>query len=386
MKTIFAFRANNDNWLLKLNGISEFAHSKDWKLQVLEANMPPAKIRELVVLWNPSGVIVDDATLKPDIFKSIPCVFFDRSPDLLQRGLTIVRHASSDIARLATLELLNLDYAHYGFLGWFRKDYWVRDKYEIFAELMNLHGKKIHEFHPHGCADVNNPTFHRQLKDWIVSLPKPCGIYGVNDNITVHAVSIATTLGISIPDEIALIGSDDNQPLCESLTPTLSSVRADFHSAGVRAAELLHEQMTAPRYTPQLCVIPPLRVIRRQSTRLLKKNNPAIQRVLELIRRKATSGLTARDVVQAVPGSRRMAEIHFRESVGHSVLQEIQSVRFESALELLKNTSVSMTAVADRSGWPSLLQLERHARKSLGRSLTQLRQDFARQRLQRSSP
>lgn len=375
MKNILAFRANNDNWTFKLNGIAEFARTKDWRLQVMEANMPSSKIRELLALWRPSGIIVDDDTLQPGAIKPIPSVFFDRSPDLVRRGLTIVRHASNDIARLATLELLKLNYPDYAFLGWFREGYWVKDKYEAFAKLMKLHGKRMYEFHPYGCEDVNNPDFHRQLRNWIVSLPKPCGIYGVNDDITVHAVSIAMTLGIAIPEEIALIGSDDNQPLCESLTPTLSSVRADFRTAGFRAAELLHQQMVDPGYRAQVCVISPLRVIRRQSTRLLKKSNPAIQRALELIRREAPSGLTAIDVIRSISGSRRMAEIRFRESVGHSILQEIQSVRFESALELLKNTSISITAIADRSGWPSLLQLERYAQKALGQSLTQLRQE-----------
>lgn len=378
MKNILAFRASDDNWLLKLNGITEFARQQDWKLLVIEADLPQSKIRELLNLWNPAGVIVDDQMLTPNIFKSIPSVFFDRSPDLLRKGLTIVRHASSDIARLATLELLNLNYPDYAFLGWFRKTYWMEDKRRTFAELMKLHGKRIHEFYPEGCTDANSPEFHRQLRRWIATLPKPCGIYGVTDSITAHAVSIAAALGIAIPEEIAIIGSDDNLTLCESLSPTLSSVRADFHTAGFRAAELLHKQLTRNDCAPQLCVVQPLRVIRRQSTRLLKKSNPTIQKALEFIRREATSGLTANQVIETIPGSRRMAEIRFRESVGHSILQEIQSIRFDSALELLKNPSISITAIADRSGWTSLLQLERYVQGTHGRSMTQLRREISR--------
>jgi transcriptional regulator GlxA family with amidase domain len=153
----------------------------------------------------------------------------------------------------------------------------------------------------------------------------------------------------------------------------MTSVLPDFETTGRMAAELLAAKIDDPATPAALHVVPPLGIVRRQSTRLFKRSDADVQAAMELIRREAANGVKARDVLDTFPCSRRQAEIRFRSLTGHTVLEEIQDVRFARAMELLKTPGVAIGAIAGRSGWPSELVLERYARKRTGKTLSEIR-------------
>ena len=330
-----------------------------------------------MAFWNPAGCIVEAdgaaSRLRPRDFGNTPVVFLDHSPEIVQEGASVVRHDSARIAHLAARELLALDYPAYALIGWFYPSYWMQDKINAFQDILSLHGKTAFIFRP-AASDQNNPTaLQRHLQSWLARLPRPCGIFGVNDAICELALSAAVSLGLSIPEEMAFVGADDDALICEVTTPSLSSVRPDFRKTGLLAAELLAERIAHPRAPARLCVVPPLRVVQRLSSRAFQRLDPMVKTALERIRRDAADGLRARQVLDAFPCSRRQAEIRFRAATGHSVLEEIQDARFARALELLRNPDIALSAIADRSGWPSSLTLSRYVRKRLNQTLTQLR-------------
>lgn len=378
VKTILVFRTTGlECWHHKLEGMRQFAHARGWRLQVIDGDTSAKQAADLLVFWEPLGCIVEadggDTRLRPRHFRGTPVVFLDHSPDITREGASVVRHDSAQIARVAAKELLRLDFQDYALVGWFFHAYWMLDKLEAFKSVLELHGKRVHVFEPEAGDRGGTTALQRRLRPWLRRLPKPCGIFGVNDYIAERALSAAAALGYAIPEELAFVGADNDELICETTRPSLTSVLPDFKATGRMAAELLAAKIDGPVSPAVLRVVPPLGIVRRQSTRLFNRSDAAVQAAMELIRRKASNGVKARDVLKTFPCSRRQAEIRFRSLTGHTVLEEIQEARFARAMELLESPNISIGAIAGRSGWPSELVLERYVRKRTGKTLSEIR-------------
>lgn len=379
MKTVIVFRTTGlECWQYKLEGMHRFANARGWRLQVIDGDTSAIQAANLLDFWEAQGCIVEadggDTKLRPGHFRGTPVVFLDHSPDIIGEGASVVRHDSAQIARVAAKELLRLDFHDYALVGWFSRAYWMLDKLAAFKSVLELHGKTVHVFEPEaGERGGTTTSLQRHLRVWLRRLPKPCGVFGVNDYIAERALSAAVALGYEIPEELAFVGADNDELICETTRPSMTSVLPDFKTTGHMAAELLATQIDDPSSPAVLRVVPPLGIVRRQSTRLFKRSDADVQAAMELIRRKAADGVKARDVLETFPCSRRQAEIRFRSLTGHTVLEEIQEVRFARAMELLKSPNVSIGAIAGRSGWPSELVLERFVRKRTGKTLSDIR-------------
>lgn len=378
MKTVLVFRTTGlECWQHKLEGMHRFADTRGWRLQVIDGSTSASQAADLLDFWEAVGCIVEadggDTKLRPRHFRRTPVVFLDHSPDITREGASVVRHDSAQIARVAAKELLRLDFNDYALVGWFSHAYWMLDKLEAFKSVLELHGKRVHVFEPEAGERGGTTAFQRRLRAWLRRLPKPCGIFGVNDYVAERALSAAVALGYAVPEELAFVGADNDEIICETTRPSMTSVLPDFKTTGYIAAELLAKRIDDPASPAVLSVVHPLGIVRRQSTRLFKRSDADVQAALELIRRKAADGLRARDVLATFPCSRRHAEIRFRSLTGRSVLEEIQDVRFARAMEFLKSPNVAIGAIAGRSGWPSELVLERFVKKRTGKTLSEIR-------------
>lgn len=160
--------------------------------------------------------------------------------------------------------------------------------------------------------------------------------------------------GIRIPEDLAVIGVDNDLDVCEYARPTLSSVAPDWFGAGRLTAEALDRLMKDPKSGPIRLTYPPVNIIRRQSTQRLKRPDPEVSAALERIRREACGGLTAGAVVRMFTCSRRMAEIRFRQLTDHSILDAIRSIRLERAKELLAENDRDIGAIANFCGYGSM--------------------------------
>ena len=383
MQTILVFRTTKlECWSRKFAGIQAFARNRDWRLQTIICTGGTILVAPLLVFWHPAGCIVESdgasTNIRPRDFGKLPAVFLDHSPELVHQGASVVRHDSARIAQLAARELLERDFASHAVIGWHHPVYWARDKIDAFQKALALHGRRAEGFQPRPAERDDLTILLRRLQKWLLKLPRPCGVFGVNDLVCEIALSAATALGISIPEDLAFVGADDDPLICETTIPSLTSVQPDFFQTGLTAAELLAERMEDPSRPARLRVIPPLQIVRRLSTRLILRPDPLVKKALARIEREAVSGLTARQVLADFPSSRRQAEIRFRAATGHSVLEEIQNVRFAHALELVRDDSTALGAIADRTGWPSTLVLSRYVRRRTGKTLSELRRATSR--------
>ena len=180
-------------------------------------------------------------------------------------------------------------------------------------------------------------------------------------------------LGLRSPEDVAIVGVDNLEIICENAITTLTSIEIDFRQAGRASADLLALAMENPRRAPQTVKYGEGRIIRRQSTRLMKTCDAHIARALERIRREACAGLKAADVIAEIGSSRRTAETRFRAATGRSVLEEINGVRLERAFSLLRRPNCPISLVAGECGWRTDAYLKRLFKRTTGLTMREWR-------------
>ena len=175
---------------------------------------------------------------------------------------------------------------------------------------------------------------------------------------------------LHVPDEVAIIGVNDDDLLCEGAWPPLTSVQCDFERVGYTAAELLYRLMRGE--TPpaeELCVrVPPLGVTHRPSTDILAVQNPDIVAALRFIRDHACDPCSVSDVLRQVPVGRRWLERNFLEQIGRSPYDAILQIRIKRAQELLTKTNLNVQEIASECGFNSIRNFNHQFRLSTGDS------------------
>ena len=340
----------------KLEGAYAYAHAHGWDIQVIDPGATSRKAAELVRFWSPAGVLVECGSeqnnFEPTIFGPTPVVFLDRNPKALATRAFCVVHDSVATSRLAARELLSLKLSAYAYVPWPEPRFWSEEREQGFAAAIRLNDRGYSRFSSR-ARSTDLRALQRELGDWLKDLPRPVGIFAANDFMAAQVAAAASRVGLAIPDDLALVGVDNDELLCENTIPTLSSVRPDFRAAGLKAAELLARQMENPKLNPITVTFGPLQLVRRASSNRTKRIDREVLAALDLIRREACNGLRAKAVAACFSCSRRMAEIRFRAMTGKSPLEAIQEVRLARAMELLADPSHERKVVANLCGYSS---------------------------------
>ena len=366
MQIVLFFQSSQrNNWERKLAGAYQFAREHDWLLQVVPNATTAREMRRTIDYWKPAGCMVDmvnsHRSMPDGIFHDCPVVYLD-PPCTSRRTLNpILEHDSTATARLAAEELLKSGFEDYAYIP-YQDNRWNRDRMESFRRMVTMAGKRFHRL------PGTNPRI-------ILShLPKPCGILAGNDAAAADTIHAAAVLGLAIPEQIAIAGIDNEELLCENETPTISSVEQDFEGAGYRLAQLLSMEMESRGSAPKFSTYGPLRLVKRSSTAMFPKDDPRVRRALEYIRLNATTGKVSVDAVAAAMGcSRRLATLRFREAIGHSITEELQRVRVETAKLLLRDSWRSIDTIVDFCGYASASYLKKTFKAHTGMSMREWR-------------
>ena len=333
---------------LNLAGITRAAGEIGWRVQVIDTTPTQRQFEKLVAFWRPVGIIIEGSggRLPYRLPTDIPTVLLDADPTSQDRA-TCVRNDSAFIGELVAKELLSLGFGHFAFVGWHRRIYWCEEKLEAFSRILGLHGAALSEFRPTIREANDQIRLQKRLRSWLRSLPLPCGVFAINDTLAEQILAAALAEDIEVPAQLAVIGVDNDEAICERTRPTLTSVMPNFEETGYQAVKTLLADRPCSR---RIC---PLALVRRQSTRLLPVNDQQVAAALELIRREACGGLRARDVFALFPCSRRLAEQRFLQIAGTTVLKAIHRTRLERAKQLLADPQIPIKTVANRCGWNS---------------------------------
>lgn len=364
MKQILYLRSyDNYNASQKLNGVYRVAKALSWDIRILDirSDTTEATILDMIKFWNPLGIIAESAagncSYSPKVFGRLPVVYIDRDPGEGRHVAFTVNNDSAAVARIAAQELLSLNLASYAYVPWRHKLFWCREREAAFTHFINANGHKVHRFNGI-CSDETMLYSEKDLGDWLRPLPRPVGIFATNDFVAQQVIAAAIRAGLSVPDDVAVVGVDNELPICENTHPTITSILPDFEYAGEAAAKLLDRIINTPNSRPAHETFGPIRLVRRESARRLAKHDPFVSQAVELIRLKACEGLTAAEVCSRFPMSRRMAEIRFRRVIGHSILDEIQRIRIEKAKELLSRPEMTdLGAITNFCGYATVAAL-----------------------------
>ena len=351
-----------------LTGVRDFAQSTDWSIQSIEFSGKPFPVRDLIRFWSPAGCIVEVSGngLRPNVvpyrsFGSIPVVYVGGDVTLTPRNATCVIHDAIAVGEAAARELMTLGFGHFAFIGW-RGHTWSTRRKNAFADALKMNGRDL--------ISMDLPSIDkgiRPLKSWLSTLPKPCGILAANDAIAETALNACRLLSISVPGEIAVIGVDDDETICENTMPTLTSIRPDFRQGGRFAARLLARKILHPSDAVRTETTFSISgIVRRGSTRISKRKDDCVSAALERIWSKDGARLAARDILAMFPCSRRSAEMRFRLATGHSVLDELLKARINQAKRLLVDTQLPVSAIIESCGYGSSTYFRNAFRQETG--------------------
>ncbi len=187
---------------------------------------------------------------------------------------------------------------------------------------------------------------------WLNQLPKPVAVFAFNDAYALELIHLCNQAQVNIPDELALIGVDDDELLCKLAHPSLSSVRINFQHIGYRALEMLSAAIHKNPYeTPEMVSCPPSYVTERESTRPIVTRETSLRRAVEFISCHFREPLKVNDVVNASKVSRRTLEYHFRSHLNKSISEYLQLFRLTHSAYLLSSGFLPVSQIADQSGY-----------------------------------
>jgi len=206
------------------------------------------------------------------------------------------------------------------------------------------------------------------IAEWLMSLPKPIGLMTCNDDRGELVIGACKIAGVQVPQEIAIVGVDNDRLICDLSSPPLSSIALSVEKAGYEAAALLDKMMADEKPPSYEIYIQPTHVVTRQSTDILAIDDRDVAEAVRFIRSHAKRAIYVDSVVDAVPLSRRVLEKRFRTILGHSIHDEIRRVRVELIVQMLAETQMPISDIADALEFPSVAHISRYFSKEKGMS------------------
>lgn len=253
------------------------------------------------------------------------------------------------IAAVAADHFFERDFRHFAFLGDDRFR-WSDNRCRAFVEAVAAQGHDVAVFSPRGRRTPPADD-DEEVEAWLARLPKPVALLACYDSRGRQAIDACRRAGIAVPDEVAVLGVDDDDVLCGLASPPLSSVMPDAIGAGRRAAELLEQLMRGEPLERSEWLLRPLGIAVRQSTDVLAIEDPLVVAAVRHIRDHACEGINVADVARVLTTTRRVLESRFTKRVGHTPHEEIARVQFHRVEQLLLETDLPLATIAMRAGF-----------------------------------
>ncbi len=230
---------------------------------------------------------------------------------------------------------------------------YFEQRHEAFVEALRERGCPCEVYHVPGQGETpaHWETHENRLAQWVKRLPKPVGIMACTDQLGFWLLDACRRAGVAVPEEVAVVGVEDDESLCTMASPPLSSVRLGADRIGYRAAALLDRLMAGKPPTKQTIVLQPVGIVTRPSSDIVALEDGLVARALRLIRDKACDGLTVEDLLDSLVVSRSSLERRMRQAIGRSPKAQIMRVRLDRARRLLTDTGLSVAAVAEQTGF-----------------------------------
>jgi LacI family transcriptional regulator len=285
----------------------------------------------------------------------LPLVLLDPAPAHLKPPLPRAPAITTDtdaIVRMAFDHLRACGCHTFAFVHSHTETVWSNARGKAFAQWADRHGFGCHVY---GSLPTRIPweADIRRLGAWLARMPRGLGVLAAMDQRGRHVIEACQEAGLRVPDDVVVLGVDNDPLLCELCEPSLSSIAMDAHRAGFEAARTLHLLMQGVALPPGTRIlVQPTHVSRRQSTASGFDQNPLIATARRYIfDHFAERGIQIADIARHCAVSRRLLETRFVKTLGRTLLQELTAVRMERARTLLRDTLDTVTDIAAASGF-----------------------------------
>jgi LacI family transcriptional regulator len=291
-------------------------------------------------------------------------------------GIPWVETDDTEIARLAFEHLKERGLRHFAYCGddHFNWSAWRRDRFTQLVEGAGCdcsifpapHHPTSPSPHHHASPSLAHEQELQSLTRWVAALPRPIGVMACYDIRGRQVLAACRAANRAVPDEIAVIGCDNDELLCDLSVPPLSSVAPDTDSTGYMAAQLLDRMMDGEKIPPTAHLLKPLGVVPRLSTDTLAITDPEMAQAVRFIRTHACQGINVADVLNHLSMSRRVFENEFKRLFGRMPHEEIVRTRIQRVKELLIQTDLPLYAVAQRTGFKHVEYMSVVFKKKVG--------------------
>lgn len=283
------------------------------------------------------------------------------------------------IGELAADHLFARGFREFGFFGLEEIQY-SRTRWLGFSESLEKQGCSCSQLLATPTFRFDGATWmsqYEQLSKWLQSLQRPCGVFVVSDYRACQVLEACREQGISVPDQVAVVGVDDEQVICEHVSPTLTSVARNDALEGYKAAEMLDMLMKGEGLPSQEVIVPPSEVVTRDSTAAFAVSDERLHKALAHLHDHIHKPITIEELAAHADVSRRWLEYAFRDVFRETPYQYIRRQRLMKAKQLLADEpKASITSVAKRTGFASVKQMRIAFQQAYGMSPGEFRRSF----------
>jgi LacI family transcriptional regulator len=327
---------------------------------------PPAWLRR----WKGDGMLVRIET--PEMYEvvrrcGVPAV--NLRGTIKGLPLPYVTMDNREIARLAHQHLRDRGIRNFAVCGRAAtRNLALIERCDHFRELIERDGGVCYIFPPLAArrTAVTWEQEQDQLAAWIRSLPKPVGIFGCNDERGLQVLDACRRVGVTVPDDVAVIGVDNDPAICDLTIPRLTSIDPNAEAIGYEAAALLDRMMAGQAAPTDPIMLAPRGVVTRRSTDVVASDDQEVGRAIGYIREHACRGLQVVDVLGHMAMSRASLQQRMKQVLGRTIHQEIQRVRLGKVKDLLAMSDMTIKQVARESGFASVQYMTRVFRAVTG--------------------
>ncbi|MFO8063071.1 MAG: XylR family transcriptional regulator [Spirochaetia bacterium] len=331
--------------------------------------------------WTGDGVIARiEYAAEAELASQLPCPVVDVANTFPMPDVHVISNGDLETGRLAARHFKANGFSNFAFCGVAPAE-WSRLRLEGFREEVGRQELPVFEQPLEWWLEE---TYSVELALFLSRLPKPVSVFACNDKAGLRVSSTCASEGIAVPDQVAILGVDNEDIPCELANPSLSSVALQLEKIGATAAarldrlfggnggELLSEAPLVSSGGVELVdgakpiVIPPLEVVERRSTSAYASSNPLVVEAFRLIRGEDGHRFEISDLVTELSVSRRTLESQFKHETGRTLHDAITLQRIRIATRLLRTTNLKLEAIAQESGFGSVQRFFAHFKRHTG--------------------
>ena len=368
-----------------LRGILQYVHFHGpWNVHLIEGREGEQKMLHPET-WDCTGIIGTLNSIGPArrlLAAHVPAICTNRTDEFINpkhplSRLSCVVCDSRPIGQRAADYFLGLKFVHFAFVGQVNSAKWSEERKTAFIEQLRQEGISC-EVYTVSSASARKDfgLEQRDLCNWLKGLTKPVAIFAANDVRGRQVLDSCTKAGIAVPQEVAVLGVDNDELLCETSSPQMSSIQMSTEQAGFEAARVLDGMMRGRqhgKFKQTVITYGFSHIVTRSSTATVLVSDALVARTLEFIRINANIPVKVEDLVQHLHASRRSLETRFKSVMGRTVYAEIMRLRLERVQTLLRETPMSVEAIADSCGFNDASHLGKMFRQHFDMTLSAYR-------------